>query len=91
MLLCCIQARCMQDVTGKCEPTAMPNATSKMYTSETDTIWSHCLQRQGVEYLGADTHGKLSDLPDSVFAVLPLHVVHRLTSLMHQIDNLAQL
>ncbi|KAL0028572.1 hypothetical protein WJX79_002757 [Trebouxia sp. C0005] len=44
-----------QDVIGNCEPTAMPNATSKMYTSETDSIWSHCLHCQRVEYLGANT------------------------------------
>ena len=84
-----MQARCMQDVIGNCEPTAMPNATSTVYTAETDSIWSHCLQRQREYYLGADTRGRLSDLPDSVFAVLPLRLVHRLTSLAHQIDKVA--
>ena len=69
----------------------MPNATSKVYISETDSIWSHCLQHQRIEYSGADTHDKLSDLPDSIFALLPLRLVHRLLSLTHQMDNLAQL
>ncbi len=65
----------------------MPDATA-----ETNSTWLHCLQRQTEYYLGeADTRGILSDLPDSVFAILPWTLGHRLTSLTHQIGNLAQL
>ncbi|DBA87675.1 TPA: hypothetical protein ACH3X1_004682 [Trebouxia sp. C0004] len=62
----------------------MPTATSAVYTSETDSIWLHCLQRQSVDYLGA--HCKLSALPGFVFAVLSLRLVHRLASLTHQFN-----